>query len=153
MLVHKYFDWFDGPRRDPDVNDALHIEDDEDGLFNGPNWAINELRPSVSDNSRLSVRSAFHDVKLACATGGIDVSMDVRGVLSLMPLGVQAVVDLRSSEAAHASALSEKGDALRHGEAADAEKDDALRLIETFEGFSSTKHTELQTLRCAAGEL
>lgn len=66
-----YFDAADRARNHPDVEDVLHIGEDENGLFHEPNWTLDKLMLSVGDNMRLSMRSAFDDVKTACATGGV----------------------------------------------------------------------------------
>lgn len=59
-------------------------------------------------------------MKAACAAGGIGVPTDFRNVLLLTSKGVQAIVDLPSSDASSVSALSKKGDALRPVEAVEA---------------------------------
>lgn len=130
MLSREYFDFVDGGKRKQDEEDVPHIEDDEDRLCDEPGWTLEEMRPSVSDKVRLSVRLASNDVEMACASGGIEVPTDVRGVLSQTRQGVQETVDLRSSDSTQASVLSEKRDALRRVDAVAAERDDVLRLVE-----------------------
>lgn len=67
---------------------------------------LDELLSSVCEKVRLSAWLAFRDVKRVCAAGGIGVPIDGDGVLLLTCHGVQETVDLLSSEAARASALS-----------------------------------------------
>lgn len=46
------------------MEDALHIEDDEDRLSDEPNWTLDKLQFSFSDNVRLRVQSVFDDVEM-----------------------------------------------------------------------------------------
>lgn len=87
-------------RRNPDGEDVLYIEDDEDRLFDEPDWTLDELWPSLSDSLRPSVCSAFCDLKTACPAGVIWVSTDVQGLHSLRHQGIQAFAYLRSRYAA-----------------------------------------------------
>lgn len=66
---------------------------------------------------------------------------------------MQAMVDLQSSDAAFASALSELGDALQRVEAFEAKRDDTLRRVEAVEASLLAKDTDLQTAGRGTGEL
>lgn len=68
MLAWEHFGSVDGVQLHPDVEDVLHIEDDEDGLFDEPDWTLDGFQPSVSDNLSLSMRSTFDDMKMVCCT-------------------------------------------------------------------------------------
>lgn len=54
------------------MDDVLHMEYDENGLFNQQDWTQDELKPSLNANMRLSVSSAFDDVNTAFAAGSIE---------------------------------------------------------------------------------
>lgn len=59
------------------------------------------------------MRSAFDDARTPRAASGISFSTDVLGLLSLTLQDVQAIVDLRCGDAARASTLSDKDDAIQ----------------------------------------
>lgn len=102
---------------------------------------IDKVRASVGDSVRLSVHSAFDDVKTACVRGGIEFLKGVRGEPTLTREGWQAIVTFLPSKAAMASALSENGDDLPGVEAIDFERDDALRRFEAVQASLTTKNT------------
>lgn len=84
----------------PDVEYVLHIKDDEHGLLDDSDKMLDKLWPSVCPNVRLSLRSAFDDVKTTFASGGIEAPTDSCGVLSLTHQGLQATVHLQFSDTA-----------------------------------------------------
>lgn len=65
------------------------IEFNREKLFDEPYWTIDELRASISDNVRFSVRSVFNDDKTLCAAGEIEFPTNITGLLSLPCHGVQ----------------------------------------------------------------
>lgn len=79
---------------------------------------------------------------MPCAAGGILVPTE-GGVLPLTGQGVQAIVDLQSTEATRSSALSENGDALRFVEAVKAERDDTFQYVDAVKHSVSTKNSDL----------
>lgn len=153
VLGSKRFSLAVGIQIDPDVDDILHIADNEDRIFDEPDWMLDKLHPSGSEKVRLGVRSAVEGAKTAGAVSGIEVPGHVFGVLPLTRQGVQTIVDLRSSDATQASALSEGGDALRHVEAVEAKTDDALPTVEAVEASLSSKDDKIQPVQCVAGVL
>lgn len=70
-LTLENFESVDGTRRDPDLDGVLYIEDDADSIFNEPDWTLQELQPSISDNGSLNPWSSLGEVKTACAADGI----------------------------------------------------------------------------------
>lgn len=78
----------------------MRIKDDEDVLLDEQEWTIDDLWPSASDNIRLSERSPFDGVKIACAAVGFRVPTDVFGAHLLAHQDEKAIVDLPSSDAA-----------------------------------------------------
>lgn len=81
MLVRKNLDSVDGRKSCSDLEDGFVFEDDRDTLFGAPDWTLDELQPSVCGNVRFSERSAFDDVKTACAAGSIGIPVDVHAVI------------------------------------------------------------------------
>lgn len=79
-------------QRHPNVEEILQIEDEKEGLFDEPDWTLEELQPSVSDNRKLSVRSALDDIDTTYAAGGIEVLTDFRRVLSLICQDVEPII-------------------------------------------------------------
>lgn len=127
VLVRKYFQWANSVRQDPDVEDFQYTKDNEGQIYVEPKWMIEELRPSFKYNERLSVRSAFDVLKTACDAGGIRILREACSVLSLARKGLQAIFDLRFSNAARVSALSEKGGAFWLVDTFDGEWNNALQ--------------------------
>lgn len=68
------------------------IKDHEEELIDLPDWELDDLRPSVSYKVRLSMQSAFDEVKMAWAEDRIYVPTDVRRDVLLMREGVQSIV-------------------------------------------------------------
>lgn len=98
------------------------------------------------------MHSAFDDVRKDCVAGGITFPKDARGLFLLTRQGLQAMVDLQSSDAESVTGSSEKDDTLQQVKTTRAERDDALRHFEAVETYLSAKATELQEVQRAREE-
>lgn len=125
-LARAYFKLIDGGQESAGVMDVGTVGADGDELVDEHGWTLEGLQPSVDDNIRLIVRSAFDDAKAAYVTGNIEVLTDFSSMLSPMHQGVQVLVDLGSSDTERVVALSERDDALRRVGAVRAERYNVL---------------------------
>lgn len=133
-LVSKYSKSVDSVQHGLRAKEVRYVEDDGDKLLNKPTWTLDELWPSVSDSLRLSVRSAFYDIRTAFAARGISIPTYICGVPLFTHQYVQVIADSPSSEAAHVISLSHKGDAL-----------ECVSVVEAGKGDASWRATEVKS--------
>lgn len=135
MSVCEYFESTDSKRRDINVGNVQQMENDGDGLFEAPDWMLDNLSFSIGDNVRLNVQLAFGDVNAAYAAGGT-------GGFHWTFLGcfrsnvkIWRQLSTYSQRCCRAFALSENGEALLRVGPVEAEGDEALHLVEAVKAF------------------
>lgn len=99
------------------------------------------------------MRSAFGDVKMACDVDVIGRFRQTFVVCFCSSIKACSQLSTCSQVTLPVSALYEKGDTLPRAEDVEAERDEALRRVESVSVSLSAEDTDLQALRCVAGEL